>query len=187
MVDTSKAKSLVESWIQYIDENKYEITAIQMLYSHPKSVTITFKVIKELAERIKRPHPTLTVDVLWNAYLALEPTKVRKSSLHTTTDLVSLVRFTLGQMDELVPYAELVEERYAGWLLQQSNAGVKFTESQRWWLDGIKNAISTSAHFDVTDLELSPFTDRGGIDGVLAELGNNVPELIESMNKELAS
>ena len=187
VVDTSKAKSLVESWINYIEDNKNEITAIQMLYSKPKNVGITYKEIKELAERIRRPHPTWTVDVLWNAYLALEPTKVRKSAVHTTTDLVSLVRFTLGQMNELVPYAQLVEERYAGWLLQQENLGVKFTDSQKWWLDRIKDAISQSAHFDVKDLEMSPFTERGGTDGVLAELGNSVTDLIESMNMELAS
>jgi type I restriction enzyme R subunit len=187
VVDTSKAKSLVESWIKYIEDNKNEITAIQMLYSKPKNVGITYKEIKELAERIRRPHPTWSVDVLWNAYLALEPTKVRKSAVHTTTDLVSLVRFTLGQMNELVPYAQLVEERYAGWLLQQENLGVKFTENQKWWLDRIKDAISQSAHFDVKDLEMSPFTERGGTDGVLAELGNSVTDLIESMNMELAS
>lgn len=187
VVDSSKAKSLVESWIKYIEDNKNEITAIQMLYSKPKNVGITYKEIKELAERIRRPHPTWTVDVLWNAYLALEPTKVRKSAVHTTTDLVSLVRFTLGQMNELVPYAQLVEERYAGWLLQQENLGVKFTVNQKWWLDRIKDAISQSAHFDVKDLEMSPFTERGGTDGVLAELGNSVTDLIESMNMELAS
>lgn len=187
VVDTSKAKSLVESWVKYIEDNKDEITAIQMLYSKPKNVSITYKEIKELAERIRRPHPTWTVDVLWNAYLAIEPTKVRKSAVHTTTDLVSLVRFTLKQMDELVPYAQLVEERYAGWLLQQKNLGVEFTDNQKWWLDRIKDAISQSAHFDVKDLEMSPFTERGGTDGVLAELGNSVTDLIESMNMELAS
>jgi len=187
VVDTSKAKKIVESWIKYIDDNKNEITAIHMLYSKPKNVSITFREIKELAERIRRPNPTWTVDVLWNAYLALEPTKVRKSAVHTTTDLVSLVRFTLKQMDELVPYAQLVEERYTGWLLQQENLGVKFTDNQKWWLDRIKDAISQSAHFDVKDLEMSPFTERGGTDGVLAELGNSVTQLIESMNMELAS
>lgn len=187
VVDTSKAKNLVESWIKYIEDNKNEITAIQMLYSKPKNVGITYKEIKELAERIRRPHPTWTVDVLWNAYLALEPTKVRKSAVHTTTDLVSLVRFTLGQMNELVPYAQLVEERYAGWLLQQENLGVIFTDNQKWWLDRIKDAISQSAHFDVKDLEMSPFTERGGSSGVEEALGNAVTQIIESMNMELAS
>jgi type I restriction enzyme R subunit len=187
VVDTSKAKRLVESWVEYIDQNKNEITAIQMLYSKPKNVSITYKEIKELAERIKRPHPTWTVDVIWNAYLALEPTKVRKSAVHTTTDLVSLVRFTLGQMNELVPYAQLVEERYAGWLLQQQNLGVKFSDNQKWWLDRIKEAISQSAHFDVKNLDLSPFSERGGTDGALKDVGVSILEIVSSLNESLAS
>lgn len=187
VVDTSKAKSLVESWLQYLEENRDEITAIQMLYSKPKNVSITFKEIRELAERIQRPHPTWTIDVLWNAYLALEPTKVRKSAVHTTTDLVSLVRFSLGQVSELVPYAQMVEERYQAWLLQQANLGSTFSDNQRWWLDRIKDAISQSAHFDVKDLDMSPFSERGGTDGVIRDLGGQVSNLIDSMNKELAS
>jgi len=187
VVDKSKARSVVESWMQFIQDNRDEITAIQILYSQNKPNKLTYKEIKELAERIKRPHPNWTIDFIWNAYRALEPTKVRKSGLHTTTDLVSLVRFTLGQMNELVPYAQIVEERYAAWLLQQENMGVTFTENQRWWLDRIKDAIAQSAHFDVKDLEMSPFTERGGTDGVLAELGTSVTSLINSMNLELAS
>jgi type I restriction enzyme R subunit len=187
VVDTSKAKSMVESWLTYLEENRNEITAIHLLYSKRKGVKITFKELKELAERIQRPHPTWTIDVLWNAYLALEPTKVRKSAVHTTTDLVSLVRFSLHQVDELIPYTDLIEERYAAWLLQQQNMGVKFTEDQRWWLDRIKDAICQSAYFDVKDLDMSPFSERGGTDGVIAELGNRVPKLVESLNKELSA
>jgi len=186
-VDTAKARSMVESWSAYLLENKDEITAIQLLYSKPKGVKITFKELKELAERIQRPHPTWTIDVLWNAYLALEPTKVRKSAVHTTTDLVSLVRFSLHQMDELIPYTDLIEERYTAWLLQQENMGVTFTEDQRWWLDRIKDAICQSAYFDEKDLDMSPFTERGGTDGVIAELGNAVPDIIDSLNKELSA
>jgi type I restriction enzyme R subunit len=90
-------------------------------------------------------------------------------------------------MNELVPYVQLVEERYAGWLLQQENMGIKFTDNQKWWLDRIKDAISQSAHFDIEDLELSPFTERGGSSGVEEALGNSVTQIIESMNMELAS
>lgn len=187
IVDTSKAKNIVESWKQYVEENKNEITAIQLIYSQPKGLKITFKELKELAEIIKRPHPTWTIDVIWNAYLALEPKKVRKSVIHTTTDLVSLLRYTFGQMNELIPYSEIVETKYANWLLQQENRGTKFTEKQKWWLDKIKEAIIQGAQFNDKDLELSPFTERGGTAGVLAELGDSVKELIESLNMELAS
>jgi type I restriction enzyme R subunit len=187
VVDTSIARSVVESWLQYLEENRDEITAIQLLYSKPKGVNVNFKQLKELAERIKRPHPTWTIDLLWNAYMAVEPTKVRKSAVRTTTDLVSLIRFSIGYMDQLVPFPEIVEEKYAGWLLQQEQQGVKFTESQRWWLDRIKDAISQSAYFDVTELDMSPFTERGGTDGVIQAFGNKATQYIETLNKELSA
>ena len=72
-------------------------------------------------------------------------------------------------------------------LRQQENRGTKFTEKQKWWLDKIKEAIIQGAQFNDKDLELSPFTERGGTAGVLAELGDSVKELIESLNMELAS
>lgn len=73
-----------------------------------------------------------TPDLIWNAYAAIdiayEHPKVHRADRHTVTDLVSLVRFTLGQDDELVPYAKTVQHRYAGWLRQQEQAGATFTD-----------------------------------------------------------
>jgi type I restriction enzyme R subunit len=90
-------------------------------------------------------------------------------------------------MNELVPYAQLVEERYAGWLLQQQNLGVEFTDNQKWWLDRIKDAISQSAQFDIKDLDLSPFSERGGTDGALKDIGESILGIVSSLNESLAS
>jgi hypothetical protein len=54
-------------------------------------------------------------------------------------------------------------------------------------LDRIKDSICQSAYFDVKNLDMSPFSERGGTDGVIAELGNRVPDIIESLNKELSA
>lgn len=186
VVDTSKARNLVASWKQYLEDNRNEITAIQLLYSKPQGVAITFKEIQELANRIQRPHPTWTPEVLWAAYEAIEPAKVRKSATHTTTDLVSLVRYTLGVMSELVPFRELVEERYQGWLLAQEQHGAVFNDTQRWWLDKIKDAICTGVRFESQVLDAAPFTERGGTDGLLQCLPN-AAQIIEAMNRDLAA
>lgn len=186
VVDTTKARNLVESWKQYLEDNKNEITAIQLLYSKPQGVSISFREIQELANRIQRPHPTWTPEVLWAAYEAIEPTKVRKSPTHTTSDLVSLVRFTLGVVPELVPFAEVVEQRYQGWLLLQDQRGVTFTENQKWWIERIKDAICSGVSFETTSLDGAPFTEKGGTDGMLAALPN-ASEIIEDLNKELAA
>jgi type I restriction enzyme R subunit len=186
VVDDSKARHLIESWAAYLEENRDEITAIQLLYSKPQGVNVTFKELQELASRIQRPHPTWTPARLWEAYSAIEPGKVRKSASHTTADLVSLVRFTLGVESELVPFADVVEERYQAWLLTQQQNGVTFTDAQRWWLDRIKDYICQGASFEQEALEAAPFTENGGTDGILREFPN-AGEIIMQLNQELSA
>ena len=186
VIDDSKARNLIESWKQYLEENKNEITAIQLLYSKPQGVKITFKELQELANKIQRPHPTWTPANLWDAYVAIEPTRVRKSNSHTTADLVSLIRFTLGIEPLLVPFAESVEERYESWLLSQQQLGVVFTNQQLWWLERIKDYICQGAYFETDALEAAPFTENGGTDGILKEFPN-VASVIDQLNQELGA
>ena len=85
-------------------------------------------------------------------------------------------------------YAERVRERYAGWLLQQEQAGAVFTDKERWWLDRMVNVIATSAGITPDDLDQAPFTERGGIDGILRDLGDTrAAHIIETLNEELTA
>ncbi|MGH3928111.1 MAG: type I restriction-modification enzyme R subunit C-terminal domain-containing protein, partial [Pseudonocardiaceae bacterium] len=105
----------------------------------------------------------------------------------TVTDLVSLIRFTLGADDQLVPYATKVHQRYAAWLIEQHQAGADFTDRQRWWLDRIADVIATSAGITPDDLDNSPFTERGGIDGALRDLGDQTADYLDQLNTELTA
>jgi type I restriction enzyme R subunit len=58
------------------------------------------------------------------------------------TDIVSLVRYTLHQDDELVPFRDQVEERFAAWLREQEQTGVAFTVEQLKWLIWMKENIA---------------------------------------------
>ncbi|NNG38059.1 hypothetical protein HJ588_02055 [Flexivirga sp. ID2601S] len=113
--------------------------------------------------------------------------KVRHSDRHTLTDLVSLLRYTVGVDDELVPFADRVRERYAAWLAQQEQSGTKFTETQRWWLDRMVEVIANSAGITAEDLDEAPFTERGGVDGALRDLGDQAADLLENLNAELTA
>ncbi len=186
VVDVERAKSVVTSWRAYLDEHRDEITALQVLYSQPRSARVSFAELRELAERIHRPPYNWTPDLIWNAYAAIEVDKVRHADRHTVTDLVSLVRFALGTDDELVPYARKVEERYAGWLAQQTQAGASFTERQRWWLDRIADVVATSAEVTADDLDSVPFTVRGGADGAVRDLGAEAATFLAQLNQVLA-
>jgi type I restriction enzyme, R subunit len=186
VVDTGKATSVVESWRAYLDEHRAEITAIQLL-TEAKERRISFSDIKELADRIARPPYNWTPDIIWNAYVALDPQFAAISDHRTLTDLVSLVRFTVGVDDKLVPYVERVGTRYAAWLTQQEQAGVTFTEAERWWLDNMVKVIANSAGIRTEDLDDAPFIERGGTDGALRDLGDRAVELIEQLNSELTA
>jgi type I restriction enzyme R subunit len=143
VVDPSRAKSVVESWAQYLLDHRDEITAIQLV-TEAKERRIAFADIQELADRISRPPHNWTPDIIWNAYEAVDVDRVRHSDRHTLTDLVSLLRYTVGLDNELVPYADRVQERYAAWLAQQAQAGSEFSPLERWWLDRMVDVIASS-------------------------------------------
>jgi type I restriction enzyme R subunit len=187
VVDPERARSVVESWEAYLIQHRDEITAIQLL-EEAKERRIAFADIKQLADRISRPPHNWTPDLLWSAYETVHVGKVRHSDRHTLTDLVSLLRYTVGVDNELVPYADRVQERYAGWLAQQEQAGTKFSVLERWWLDRMVDVIATSAGIQPADLDQAPFTDKGGIDGALRDLGaDRASDLLESLNAELTA
>ena len=186
VVDYDKARGVLASWKQFIEDNRDDIALIHVLYSQSRGAKVTFHELSELMERIKRPPLTASLDLIWNSFQALDADRVRSSTRHTATDLVTLIRYTLEQDEILVPFADIVEERYQGWLEGQKSRGVTFTETQLWWLERIKDTIIQSTQFSVDDLELAPFTERGGSDGIGRDLGSQVLAIIESMNEALA-
>jgi type I restriction enzyme R subunit len=187
VVDTSKAKTVVESWRDYLDEHRSEITAIQLL-TEARDRRISFGDIRELADRIARPPYNWTPEIIWNAYAALDSQGYgQPATQRTVTDLVSLIRFTLGEDDKLVPYADGVKQRYAGWLLQQEQAGVTFSDTERWWLDRIVQVIAASAGISAADLDNPPFTENGGTDGAIRDLGDRAAALIDELDQQLTA
>jgi type I restriction enzyme, R subunit len=186
VVDPDRARSLVDSWRAYLDEHRDEITALQLGYEAGER-RVDFAFIQGLAARISRPPHNWTPSTIWDAYAVVDAAKVHPCAKHTLTDLVSLIRFTTGVDDELVPYAERVRERYAGWLAQQEQAGVTFTDVERWWLDRIVLVIANSAGIRVEDLDGAPFIERGGTDGAIRDLGDRAGVLLEQLNAELTA
>jgi type I restriction enzyme R subunit len=186
-VDRGRAEATVTSWKEYLDQNRDEIAAIQAIYSQPKTPKVAYSELRDLAERIGRPPHRWTVDNLWAAYEAIDPDTVHHSPRHTTTDLVALIRYALGYDNELVPYASTIEDRWANWLAQQAQAGTEFADSEMWWLERIKDVIIQSGNFHTTDLDLPPFTDRGGIDGAIRDLGPGIATVIDHLSRELTA
>ncbi|MEW5771094.1 MAG: DEAD/DEAH box helicase family protein [Pseudomonadota bacterium] len=116
-----RAKGMVQSFEQFIADHKDEITALQVLYSKPYKHRLTFEAVKELADAIEKPPYLWNESQLWNAYAALEKSKVKGASgKRILTDLVSLVRFAIHQDNELIPFPERVNANFKAWLAQQN-------------------------------------------------------------------
>ncbi len=182
--DLELAERLVHDWQQYLEDNKDEITALQLLYSRPTNSGVTRKALEDLIATIRKPHQDWTPAIIWKSYELLN--KTNRSIQNKTVDLVSLVRFTLGVMPELVPFAEVVEERYQGWLLSQEQNGARFSAEQKRWLDAIKDYICTGVSFETPALDSVPFIDWGGSDGIERDFTDPI-RVIEDLNQALSA
>jgi type I restriction enzyme R subunit len=178
---TERAKATVRSFRQFIEDHKDEITALQVLYSQPYATRLTFHDIKELANAIARPPYQWTPERLWGAYETLDRSKVRGSGGRMLTDIVSLVRFTLDQEDELIPFADQVRNRFDGWLLEQETVGRTFTPEQRQWLDRIRDHVAASMGIAPEDFDYTPFVEHGGLGKVYAVFREGLNPLLEEL------
>ena len=148
-----RAKEQAQSFRQFIEDNKDEITALQVLYSQPYRGGLTYADIAELAQAIRRPPRRWSTEALWRAYQTLDASKVKGSAHRVSTDLVSLVRHALGHTDELVAYPDLVNERFDTWLHQQQTLGRRFSDEQAAYLSLIKQHIAASLTVAPADLQ----------------------------------
>ena len=182
-----KASALVTSFREYIEQHKDEIRALQVLYSRPHKERLTFSEIKELAKAIERPPRQWTPDILWHAYELLDQSKVRGSGNRMLTDMVSLVRYTLHQDAELVPFRDQVGERFAAWLGAQQQKGVSFTMEQLRWLTWMKENIAAELGIEPESFEYTPFVEHGGIGKAAQVFGDRLASVMVELTEVLAA
>jgi len=187
VADTERARQMVDSFRAFLEENRDEITALQILFGQPYGQReLTFEQIKELAGRIERPPNSWTTEALWKAYARLEQDKVRGvGAKRVLTDLVSLVRHAVQLEDELVPYPEQVQQRYEAWLAAQEAEGRAFSEEQRWWLDQIAQSIGVNLGVRAEDFGYGELFKRGGWAAAQRAFGEELPALLTELNERL--
>lgn len=184
----ARARTIVQSFEQFIAQHKDEITALQVLYSKPYKQRLKFEDIKDLASAIEKPPYLWNESQLWQAYAALEKSKVKGASgKRILTDLISLVRFATHQDNELVPFPEKVNTNFKAWLGEQENRGKKFTDEQRHWLEMIRDHVAANLAVDRDDFEYAPFAQEGGLGKVHQLFGNELNQMIEDLNGVLAA
>ena len=156
-------KKTIENWSEFIQKNRDQITALDIIYSKPfRMKEITFEDIKNLANAIEKPPYNLTPETLWGAYQRLDKSKVKNNPIKMLTDLIPIIRYSSGKEPSLLPFSEIIDERFEKWLESQESSGKKFTSEQKEWLIMIKNSIASSVSISIDDLDDVPFNQKGG-------------------------
>ena len=181
------AQEAVQSFCQFIEENRDEITALQVLYERPYRQRLRLDDIRTLADAMEVPPRSWTTERLWQAYQRLDESRVRGSGQRQLADIVALVRYATGDVDQLAPFADHVNRRFEGWLAMQETVGREFTDEQHWWLEAIRDRIAGNVSAEMRDLQNSPLDQRGGLIAAYDLFGDDLQTIIDELNLELVS
>ena len=185
----NKAAEVVDKFKKFIEANKDEITALQILYNRPYRERLNFEHLKELSATINAPPYLMNRGQVWEAYAALEKGRVKGAGgKRLLTDLVSLVRFAIQQDNELVPFPERVNTNFKAWLVGAGHARDKpFTTEQLRWLEMIRDHIAANLSIDTDDFDYAPFTGEGGLGRVHQLFGEQLPVILDELNEGLVA
>ncbi|MXW10465.1 MAG: restriction endonuclease subunit R, partial [Gammaproteobacteria bacterium] len=183
------ARSKLDDFQRFIEENKDEIEALRILYSRPYRAGLRYRHVKELRDALRNPPVGIhdPASGLWRLYEALEPDKVAGRGGNALVDLVAIVRHAINPGGPLVPVAEQVDARYREWLAEKERSGQTFTPAQRKWLDAIKDHIASSLRIEPDDFEDVPFNQWGGLGGVYRAFGDDLNPLLADLNERLVA
>ena len=188
-----KAKSMLTSFRKFIEDNKDQIEALQVLYSQPYRAGLKFRHVKELASKLNQPpffvdpNRPESLTRLWQAYEVVEPDKVRGKGGRQLVDVIALVRHAMDPNTTLAPVGMTVQERYQQWMSEKQTSGVMFTADQRKWLDAIKDHIAASLSIEQDDLEEVPFNSIGGLGRAYELFGDKLNAILDELNERLAA
>jgi type I restriction enzyme R subunit len=183
-----KAQQVVKDFKDYLEKHKDEIKALSIFYDQPYNRReITFKMIKEVLDKLKLDKPLLAPQYVWEAYQAIEKVK-SNSPKDELTALISLIRRVCEIDTELSPFDKKIDENFQRWIFKQ-NAGQhnRFSEEQMNWLREIKNHVVSSYHIELEDLDFTPFDAKGGRGRMWQLFGEEMNGIIEEMNEVLVA
>ena len=178
----------MQDFAAYMQAHKDEIAALSIFYNQPYNRReLTFKMIREVLDILKRERPSLMPSRVWFAY-----EKLGKANGHSPeeelTALVSLIRHHCGIDAELEPFDAVVRRNFQSWVMQRQRGNApKFNTEQMAWLHMIRDHVSASFHIDRDDLGYAPFDAKGGLGRMYQLFGDSMDKLFDEMNEALAA
>jgi len=182
------AKALAQDFESYLQEHRDEIEALTIFYSQPaRRSELTYAMIKEVLDRLRKDRPKLAPLRVWQAYAHLDDYKGNNPSTELTA-LVALIRCVCGIDKTISPFADTVRKNFQNWIMtRHSGAGEKFTEEQMDWLRMIRDHVTNSFHVERDDLDMAPFDAQGGIGRMHQLFGDKMDDVITELNEALAA
>lgn len=188
--DLRHAEERVTSFKTFIEENKDELTALQIIYNQSYGQKrLTYSSIKDLIRALtEKPHYLTTADV-WQAYKRLDASKVKGAPVdQQLTEIVSLIRFALGYDNVLEPFAAKVEQRFNLWVGREKKAGREYSTEQMTWLRTIANFISANAEIGLGDfMNVPSLSDKGGILKARELFGSDLNDMLDELQGALVA
>lgn len=180
------ADKVITSFKEFIEENKDEIIALRIIYNESyKDRPMMIEQLKSLYEKLKKKN--ITIDRLLDCYYIKFTDKVKRGTVAQLTDLISIIRFEIGAMDELTSFADRVNANFKEWTFRKNAGYSQFTEEQMEWLRLIKDHIISSLSILDEDLDYTPFDHMGGLLGFYEAFGDNYKNILNEMNVELVA
>ncbi len=180
------ANRMIGTFREFIQENREEILALRILYDQRyKDRPMAIAQLKALYEKLLSRN--VTVERLWNCYAIKQPDKVKGGTIAQLVDLIALVRFEMGNTDNLTPFSERVNYNFQQWSFRRNAGAVHFTDEQMDWLRLIKDHIAASLSVVPEDLDLSPFDRKGGLGRFYEVFGDDYEKVLMELNLELVA
>lgn len=143
------AQKSTEAFEQYVLSHHDEILALQMIYTGQAS-KLTSENLRDLNRQLSESLPFFNVFRQWNDYSLLSPKSVRKLShevdADALTNLIQLVRFAYGQIEELCSLPSLAAQRFELWCGQKQNELPLTPEQKEAFRTVAKYIVSNGAY-----------------------------------------
>ena len=181
-LNSTQSITVIHTFKQFIDQNVDELSALQILCNRPEAYgSLDEDGLIMLEASLQQYSNGLSCEALWFAYQQRFPNRVQ-GNVERRTDLISLIRFAIGESNFLEPFRVTVNRNFEEWL-----EGKDFNSEQHEWLEMIRDHIATSLDIRMDDFEYTPFAELGNGAKVYQLFGDDLGNILRDLTEKLVS
>ncbi|MFC3159351.1 type I restriction-modification enzyme R subunit C-terminal domain-containing protein [Chryseobacterium arachidis] len=148
-----EAQNTTQAFEDYVNSHKDEIEALRIIYNNSNE-PITYKMLKELREKLIQASNKFNPILLWNTYSVLDPNHVvsfrSKDEKDALTNIIQLVRFAFKQSSDLRSLSSMAASRFELWCGQNQRP---LTDTQKEIIRNVVNYILANGSCNFNDIK----------------------------------